>query len=154
MTQHKVFLKLEATVSMTANDDGVVAVGMQVAQVSSSLVIPNVVLPPLRTGTRFEYNSRVVLPCVLQHVMMKVEDTARQGEQQGLPFTSKHTQPAPSFSCSCSSDNQAHSQGGTTRTLLLLTRSMLHDDHVLGGHESIPRTHFSKSPALALTSMQ
>lgn len=47
MTKHKVLLKLETTVSMTAYDDGVVAVGVQVAQVSSSLVIPDVVLPPL-----------------------------------------------------------------------------------------------------------
>ena len=31
MTKHKVFLKLETTVSMTANDDGVIAVGVQVA---------------------------------------------------------------------------------------------------------------------------
>lgn len=80
MTQHKVFLKLQTTVSMTANDDGVIAVGMQVAQVSSSLVIPHVVLPPLRAGARFEYHSRVVFTYVLQHVMMNVEETARQGE--------------------------------------------------------------------------
>lgn len=65
MTKHKVLFKLETTVSVTANDDGVVAVGVQVAQVSSSLVFPNVVLPPLRAGARFQYDSRVVRPCVI-----------------------------------------------------------------------------------------
>ena len=133
MTKHKIFLELETTVSMTANNDGVIAVGVQAAQVSS-LVIPNVVLPPLRAGARFKYDSRVVLPCPSQNVTIGVKQDVE--DNRGSPFTSKHTQPAPSLSCSCSSDNQAHSQGGTTRTLLLLIRSMLYDGHVVKRHDS------------------
>lgn len=153
MTQHEVFLELQTTVSMTANDNGVIAVGMQVAQVSSSTVIPNVVLPPLRTRATLEYNSRVVLPYVLQQVLMNVEGTARHRDNRGLPLTSKHIQPAPSFSCSCSSDNQAHSQGGTTRTLLLFTRSILYDDHGLRGLKRAHSGHISRR-ALPLCSLR
>lgn len=41
-----------------------------------------------------------------------------------LPFTSKQIQPEPFCNWYCSSDSQAHSQGGTTSTLLALTCSI------------------------------
>lgn len=64
MTKHKVLLKLEAAVPMTPYNDGVVGVSMQIAQVSSALVIPNVVLPPLRARAGFQYDSCVVFSYV------------------------------------------------------------------------------------------
>ena len=42
-----------------------------------------------------------------------------------LPLTSKPKQPLPSCSCKCSSESHAHSKGGTTMSLLQLTRKAI-----------------------------
>lgn len=124
----KLFLKLQTAVSVASKNDCVVVFSVQVAQVSSRLIVSDIVLPPLRPCAGLENDCGIIFTCAKQCSSLRSGvDLSLPYRHIGcrcIPFTSKQMQPEPFHSWYCSSDNQAHSHGGTTSTLLEFTRNM------------------------------